>query len=82
MGLVTIVLLIEAAETFWWTQSGSISTGDCAIKGNISQLTGEGINHIPGGGYYAETIIDQSAGERWFCSEAEARAAGWRTSKR
>jgi len=54
----------------------------CDIKGNISYYTDEKIYHVPGGEYYNKTEIDQSEGERWFCSEEEARAAGWRKSKR
>lgn len=53
----------------------------CNIKGNISK-SGEKIYHVPGGAYYDRTDIDTSKGERWFCSEAEAQAAGWRPSKR
>jgi cytoskeletal protein RodZ len=49
----------------------------CSIKGNISN-TGEKIYHIPGGGSYSATKIEPSAGERWFCTEAEAQANGWR----
>ena len=56
-------------------------TGDCKIKGNIS-ARGERIYHVPGGEYYNATQINTSKGERWFCSEAEAEAAGWRRSKR
>ena len=56
--------------------------GDCRIKGNISRRNGSRIYHVPGGQYYDATRIDASAGERWFCSEAEARAAGWRKAKR
>ena len=52
----------------------------CLIKGNISR-NGR-IYHVPGGRYYDRTGIDESTGERWFCSEAEARAAGWRRSSR
>lgn len=49
---------------------------DCAIKGNVS---GSGrIYHLPGSRSYEATRIDESAGERWFCTEEEARAAGWR----
>ncbi len=55
---------------------------NCNIKGNISYRTGEKIYHVPGQQYYNSTEIDTSAGERWFCSEAEAQAAGWRKSKR
>ena len=53
----------------------------CAIKGNISISGGERIYHVPGQRYYAETTISPQYGERWFCSEAEARAAGWRRSR-
>jgi endonuclease YncB( thermonuclease family) len=55
--------------------------GRCVIKGNISRR-GTKIYHVPGGQYYDRTRINPSKGERWFCSEAEARAAGWRRSKR
>ena len=57
------------------------AVGQCRIKGNISR-SGERIYHVPGGQYYDRTKIDLSKGERWFCSEAEAIAAGWRRSKR
>lgn len=50
----------------------------CNIKGNISINTGERIYHVPGQRYYDPTRISPSYGERWFCSEAEARKAGWR----
>lgn len=56
--------------------------GDCVIKGNISVRTGERIYHVPGGQYYDRTRISPSKGERWFCSEREALAAGWRPSMR
>ena len=57
------------------------AVGQCRIKGNISR-SGERIYHIPGGQYYDRTKINPSKSERWFCSEAEAIAAGWRRSKR
>lgn len=53
-----------------------VEAGGCAIKGNISG--GGRIYHMPGDPYYGRTKIDTGAGERWFCSEAEARRAGWR----
>lgn len=53
----------------------------CDIKGNVSS-SGERIYHVPGGEHYSRTKIRPSRGERWFCSEAEAQAAGWRRSKR
>jgi hypothetical protein len=54
----------------------------CNIKGNISYNTGERIYHVPGQYFYSVTRIDWFKGERWFCSEDAARAAGWRKSKR
>jgi endonuclease YncB( thermonuclease family) len=28
-----------------------------------------------------ERIVNESRGQRWFCTEAEARAAGWRSAR-
>jgi len=53
------------------------SDTSCQIKGNIN-ASGEKIYHLPGCGSYSKTQIDESRGERWFCTEAEAQAAGWR----
>jgi len=53
----------------------------CGIKGNISTRTGERIYHVPGQRHYWATRINLFGGERWFCSEADARAAGWRKSR-
>ena len=52
----------------------------CDIKGNIN---GEGarIYHVRGAPSYDDTRIDESKGERWFCTESEARAAGWRAPR-
>jgi len=49
----------------------------CNIKGNINSK-GDRIYHASGGSAYSSTQINESKGERWFCSEAGARAAGWR----
>lgn len=62
-------------------QSNSPASGQCLIKGNMSQ-SGERIYHVPGGDFYDRTVINVVKGERWFCNEAEARAAGWRRSRR
>jgi endonuclease YncB( thermonuclease family) len=52
----------------------------CDIKGNLNDR-GERIYHVPGSRDYEATRIDESRGERWFCSEADARAAGWRAPR-
>jgi hypothetical protein len=59
---------------------GSLGGAGCNIKGNVSINSGERIYHVPGQRYYAETAIRPEFGERYFCSEQEARAAGWRRS--
>lgn len=53
---------------------------NCRIKGNINRQ-GERIYHTPGSNNYEQTIIDESRGERWFCSEREALDAGWRAPR-
>ena len=60
-----------------------ISPGErkCRIKGNIN-ARGDKIYHVPGQEHYEITRIDESRGERWFCTEEEAIKAGWRRAKR
>ncbi|MCV2890671.1 thermonuclease family protein [Ruegeria aquimaris] len=53
---------------------------ECAIKGNINSK-GQRIYHLPGTEWYDRTRINETKGERWFCSEAEARKAGWRPAR-
>lgn len=60
-------------------QTQQSQTGNCTIKGNISSSGGK-IYHMSGQYYYNKTVIDESKGEKWFCTEAEAQAAGWRKS--
>lgn len=55
-------------------------SGDCRIKGNIN-ADGERIYHMPGMRSYGPTRIDEAEGERWFCSESDAIAAGWRAPR-
>jgi endonuclease YncB( thermonuclease family) len=59
--------------------SGTAANGaeGCRIKGNIGSK-GDRIYHMPGGRWYDRTVITIAKGERWFCSEGEARGAGWR----
>lgn len=56
-------------------------TSGCVIKGNIN-AKGRRIFHVPGQHDYAATRIDPARGERWFCSAAEAVAAGWTAASR
>lgn len=62
------------------SQQTEAQNQNCQIKGNISS-SGEKIYHMPTQRYYDTTVIDESKGERWFCTEQAAIAAGWRKSK-
>ncbi|MGR3571709.1 thermonuclease family protein [Brevirhabdus sp.] len=52
----------------------------CRIKGNISKAGR--IYHMPGDADYDRTRISTRKGERWFCTAAQADAAGWRRARR
>jgi endonuclease YncB( thermonuclease family) len=60
-----------------WAAAGeNAAPGACPIKGNI---TSNGhIYHMPWSPWYDKVRIEPKKGERWFCSENEALAAGWR----
>jgi endonuclease YncB( thermonuclease family) len=59
-----------------WANAEQIAPQGCAIKGNV---TSHGkIYHMPWSPWYAQIRMDPGKGERWFCTEAEAVAAGWR----
>jgi hypothetical protein len=70
---------IEAGKRPSPPQSASAPNQDCPIKGNVNGK-GERIYHMPGDRDYDRIVMDLSKGKRWFCSEAEAEAAGWRRS--
>lgn len=60
----------------------SIAKPECNIKGNISIDTGNKVYHLPGMEDYESTVIDPAKGEKWFCTESEAIANGWRKAPR
>lgn len=60
----------------------SITKPGCIIKGNISINTGDKLYHLPRMEDYESTVIDPANGERWFCTESEAIANGWRKAPR
>ncbi len=76
-GTSTSSVKTQPKSTATSSASSTPTTTSCEIKGNISSKK-EKIFHVPGCGSYNQTQIDEEAGERWFCSEQEALAAGWR----
>lgn len=59
-----------------WTNAAPVAPEGCAIKGNVSSKGH--IYHMPWSPWYDRVKVDTVRGERWFCSEADALAAGWR----
>ena len=59
-----------------WTSAEPAAPAGCAIKGNVT-ASGR-IYHMPWSPWYQKVKMDGDRGKRWFCSEAEALAAGWR----
>ncbi len=71
----------EQIEPWNWRRGLNSATPEgCNIKGNINSK-GDKIYHAPGMRSYGATKINESKGERWFCSEKDARAAGWRAPR-
>lgn len=62
-----------------WAAAEQVAPEGCVIKGNIS--SGGKIYHTPWSKWYKRTRISEAKGERWFCDEAEAIAAGWRPAR-
>lgn len=75
------------AEAPWDWRAGSTALASreqpqgCSIKGNLSR-SGERIYHMPWQNDYARTRVSEDKGERWFCSEEDARKAGYRRALR
>ncbi len=65
----------EYRNNRWADVSGRAPEG-CPIKGNITRRGR--IYHMPWSPWYGRTRIQPDKGERWFCNEHQARAAGWR----
>ncbi|MCX6816729.1 MAG: hypothetical protein NTZ93_02610 [Candidatus Beckwithbacteria bacterium] len=70
------------------TQRFNPENSDCQIKGNIklnsadiSQNSGEMTYYFPGCGYYNKVDVQLHNGDSWFCTEAEARKAGFTKAK-
>lgn len=50
---------------------------ECLIKGNVNSK-GEKIYHTPDDRDYNRTKVKPEEGDQWFCTEADAQAAGFR----
>lgn len=63
-----------------WEAAKRRAPRGCPIKGNI--IRGRKYYVLPGTPEYRRVRIETRRGERWFCSEEEAIAAGWKRSPR
>ena len=59
-----------------WEEAKRAAPEGCPIKGRVA--SGGRIYLLPWSPSYNNVRIVGSRGERWFCSEAEAQAAGWK----
>lgn len=63
------------------TQLVNPDNSKCSVKGNISvNEPGKKFYHFPGCSRYEDVFVDLYRGDQWFCTEAEARAAGFTKS--
>lgn len=53
----------------------------CVIKGNVRRDKGTKIYHLPECFNYEKIVVNEREGDQWFCSESEAKAAGFRKSE-
>jgi endonuclease YncB( thermonuclease family) len=60
--------------------SAGAPSAQCLIKGNVNRK-GERIYHLPGSVHYAQVNMNGNE-KRWFCTEDQAKAAGWRPALR
>lgn len=66
-------------ERWHEASGGEQAPKGCPIKGNV---TANGrIYHLPWSPWYGRIKMDGTKGKRWFCTEAEAIAAGWRAAR-
>jgi len=59
-----------------WEEAKRTRSDGCPIKGRVT--TSDRIYVLPWSASYESVRISPAKGERWFCSEAEAQAAGFR----
>lgn len=50
---------------------------NCAIKGNIDKATGDHFYHLTTCPHYNQIVLDLDIGEQFFCTEKEAKEAGF-----
>jgi len=62
-------------------QTENLEKPECVIKGNIDKSTGTRLYYYPGCAQYKFAIVEKDIGEDWFCTEKEAKEAGFEKAK-
>lgn len=63
-----------------WAEAKKAAPDGCPIKG---QMVGDAKRYVmPWQPDYARARVRTQKGERWFCSEQEAKSAGWKVAER
>lgn len=79
-------VLVEAAQRAHdkskglWQACASDPAVGCQIKGNLDRLDKRWY-HLPSFRHYDQVVINLEDSDRWFCSEEEAQAAGFKRSR-
>ena len=62
-----------------WAEAQAAAPKGCPIKGKVAGRRGDTVKtyHLPWSPTYMKLRVVSARGERWFCSEAEAQAAGF-----
>lgn len=63
-----------------WNEAKLAAPEGCPIKGQV--VGRDRIYHLPWSPAYERVKLRSQRGDRWFCTEEEARAAGWRATSR
>ena len=65
------------------TQMVNRNKPSCNIKGNINDSSGKDVKHyyVPECQNYSITVVELYKGDQWFCTEAEAKKAGFKKPK-
>jgi endonuclease YncB( thermonuclease family) len=65
-----------------WEEAQARAPKGCPIKGKVAGRRGDTVRtyHLPWSPTYTKLRVVSARGERWFCTEAEAQAAGFAPS--
>lgn len=66
----------EAYRARLWEAATKAAPQGCPIKGQVTR--NDKVYVVPWSSSYSRVKVRADRGERWFCTEAEAQAAGWK----